>query len=75
MSLPIRDRRKKLKLSVDKAAHKANLTVSMWYKIESGDRVPHLPNAKQMADTLEWTLDEFFLAVNDTQSAKESAAV
>jgi len=67
--MPIRDRRQELGLSVEQAARASKCTVSMWYKVETGERRPSLPLASRMARTLEWDLNTFFMALTATQSA------
>lgn len=71
MELPIRKRRKDLHISVEQAAVKAGITVSMWYKIESGERTPSLQNARDIARVLNWTPNDFFVALDSTQSAND----
>lgn len=71
MYFPIRERRKQLKTSLEKAAIESGTTVSMWYKIETAERMPSLELANRVSKVLDWTLDEFFLQWNLTKSARE----
>lgn len=71
--MPIRARRENLGLSVEQAARAAGCTVSMWYKVETGERRPSLSLANRIARVLEWDLDTFFMAFTSTESAGRAA--
>ena len=60
---PVKERRKKLGLTVEEAARRAACTVSMWYKVESGARRPSIALAVRMASVLDWDLATFLEAI------------
>lgn len=56
----VRAKRTQLGLSIEGAARLANISSSMWAKIEYGERAPSLQVAKRIAATLATPLDELF---------------
>lgn len=74
MALPLRSRRKSLGLTVEQAAAAAGITVSAWYKIETGARKPSYESLRAIAAALQWTPADLFQALACTESANQQAA-
>lgn len=55
----------------DKAAEKLKISKSMLYKIERGERKPGRDLIQQMSIVYNCTLEEIFLALNDTESVNK----
>lgn len=60
MSQYVKQKRVKLGLSAEKAARMADISTSMWIKIERGERTPSLRVAQKIANVLQSTVDELF---------------
>lgn len=54
----IKTRRRALGLSAEKAARKAGISTSEWYKIENGWRRPNLESCLKIAAALETSIEE-----------------
>lgn len=59
-ALRVRARRIQLGLSIEGAARLADISSSMWTKIERGERTPSLQVARRIASVLATPLDELF---------------
>lgn len=70
----IKELRSQKGLSVEQAAVASKLTVSMWYKIESGDRRPSVQTLEQVAAALSCSVADLFLPSDCTSGADEHAA-
>ncbi len=61
-------------LSVEQAAVSSGLTVSMWYKVESGDRKPSVQTLEKVADALGYSIRDLFMPPDCTQSTNQQVA-
>lgn len=61
-------------VTVEQAAATSGLTVSMWYKIESGDRKPSVQTLERVAQALKCSVADLFVPKDCTKSANQHAA-
>ncbi len=59
----LRQIRKEKGVSAQVAATKAGISVSMWLMVEQGERNPSINVIRKMAEALDVTPDEIFLAL------------
>ncbi len=68
----LRTLRDKNNLSVAEMAQKLNISVSFYYKIESGVRNPTISLAKQICDIVGGNIDEIFFTPQLDQRSNET---
>ena len=74
LAVRIKELRQASGMSVEQAADAGGLIVSMWYKIESGDRKPSVQTLERVAAALKCSVADLFVPKDCTMSANEQAA-
>ncbi|HHW14497.1 MAG TPA: helix-turn-helix domain-containing protein [Firmicutes bacterium] len=70
MENAVRERRERLNIRVEDLARDAGVTPTFIYMVETGSRVPSLPTARRIAESLRTTVDALFFEPILTQSEK-----